>query len=158
AAAADAAAADVASAQAARDRAGAAYAAEYTAGVRRLSSALHEAAGLPALREALAWHNRHALTTGFDQLMRPGPEPAKPNAHHRQHETLVASYLQRYCAKNDPIGFFGPVGWSHIDDGPGIRITHAAPERSLAARVTYLEGWAVREIMAGHASALRPWL
>ena len=50
-----------------------------------------------------------------------GPEPAKRNSQQRQHEALVASYLQRYCAKNDSIGFFGPVGWSQIDDGRGIR-------------------------------------
>src|SRR6202035_1219433 len=105
--------------QAARDRAGAAYAAEFTAAVGRLSAALHEAASLPALREAVAWQNRHALTTGIDALVRRGPQPAKRNAQHRQHEALVASYLQRYCAKNDTIGFFGPVGWAQIDDGRG---------------------------------------
>jgi amino acid adenylation domain-containing protein len=142
----------------ARDRAGAVYAAELTAAVRRLSAALHEAASRPALREAVAWQNRHALTTGIDVLVRRGPEPGKRNAQIRQHGALVASYLQRYCAKNDTIGFFGPVGWSRIDDDPGIRITHAAPGHSLAARVTYLEGWAVRAIMADHATALRPWL
>src|ERR1019366_8435917 len=76
----------------------------------------------------------------------------------RQHQSLVASYLQRYCAKNDTIGFFGPMNWSQIDDDPGIRITHAADGSSLAARITYLEGWAVRAIMADHATALRPWL
>jgi len=142
----------------ARDRAGAVYAAEFTAAVRRLSAALHEAAGLPALREAVAWQNRHALTTGIDVLVRHGPEPGKRNAQRRQHEALVARYLQRYCAKNETIGFFGPVSWSQIDDDPGIRITHAADGHSLAARVTYLEGWAVRAIMADHGSALRPWL
>ncbi len=147
-----------ASDQAAPSQAGAVYAAEFTDAVRRLSAALHEAAALPALREAVAWQNRHALTTGIDVLVRRGPEPAKRNANRRQHEALVASYLQRYCAKNDTIGFFGPVSWSQIDDGPGIRVTHAASGRILAARVTYLEGWAVRAIMADHVTALRPWL
>jgi amino acid adenylation domain-containing protein len=134
------------------------YAAEFTAAVRRLSAALHEAASLPALREAVAWQNRHALTTGIDVLVRRGPRPAKRNTQHRQHEALVASYLQRYCAKNDTIGFFGPVGWSQIDDGRGIRVSHAGPEFSLAARATYLEGWAVEAVMDGHGGALRPWL
>ncbi len=151
-------AAEAASDTKARNEAGAFYAAEFTAAVRHLSAALHEAASLPALREAVAWQNRHALTTGIDVLVRHGPEPVKRNGQHRQHEALVASYLQRYCAKNDTIGFFGPVGWSQIDDGSGIRITHAAPGRSLAARVTYLEGWAVRAIMADHVAGLRPWL
>ena len=151
-------AADAAADREAREAAGAGYAAEFPAAVRRLSAALHEVAGLPALREAVAWQNRHALTTGIDVLVRRGPEPAKRNKLHRQHEALVASYLQRYCAKNDSIGFFGPMSWAQIDDGRGIRIGHTAPGFSLAARVTYLEGWAVRAIMADHATALRPWL
>ena len=60
-----------------REAAGAAYAAEFTAAVRRLSAALHEAAGLPALREAVAWQNRHALTTGIDALLRRGPRASQ---------------------------------------------------------------------------------
>ena len=140
------------------ERAGAGYDAEFSAAVVRLGTALHRAAALPALREAVAWQNRHALTTGIDVLERHGSRPARRNTKHRQHEALVASYLQRYCAKNDTIGFFGPVSWSQIDDGPGIRVTHAGPAGSLAARVTYLEGWAVRAVMAGHRPALRPWL
>jgi acyl carrier protein len=134
------------------------YETEFAAAVRRVSAALYRAASLPALREAVAWQNRHALSTGIDVLLRHGPEPVRRNAQRRQHESLVASYLQRYCAKNDTIGFFGPVGWSQIDDGPGIRVTHAAPGRPLAARTTFLEGWAVRGIMTGHSAALRPWL
>ncbi|MGD0244703.1 MAG: amino acid adenylation domain-containing protein [Streptosporangiaceae bacterium] len=141
-----------------RDLAAAVYAAEFTAGVQRLSAALHQAACGLALREAVSWQNRHALTTGIDMVVRRGPKPAKRNAQSRQHQALVASYVQRYCAKNDTIGFFGPVGWAQIDDDPGIRIAHAAPEFSLAARVTYLEGWAVQAIMARHSQALRPWL
>jgi hypothetical protein len=143
---------------AARDRAGAGYAAEFTAGVQRLSAALYEAACLPALREAVTWQNRHALATGIDVLVRRGPEPGKRNAQRKQHQALVASYVQRYSAKNDTIGFFGPVGWARIDDDPGIRITYGAPQFSLAARVTYLEGWAAQAIMADHNRALRPWL
>ncbi len=141
-----------------RSQADASYAAEFTAAVRRLSAALHEAASLPALREAVAWQNRHGLSTGIDPLVRRGPVPPKRNGQHRQHEVLVASYLQRYAAKNDTIGFFGPVGWSQFDDGLGIRVTHAAPGHILAERVTYLEGWAVQAVMADHAAALRPWL
>jgi amino acid adenylation domain-containing protein len=154
-------AANAASDPAARDQGGdasAVYAAEFTAAVQRLSAALYEAACLPRLREAVAWQNRHALATGVDPVVRRGPEPGKRNAQRRQHQALVASYVQRYCAKNDTIGFFGPVSWARIDDNPGIRITHAAPAFSLAARVTYLEGWAVRALLARHGHALRPWL
>src|SRR5581483_1203531 len=57
----------------ARSEASAAYSAEFTAAVQRLSAVLHEAAGLPALRDAVAWQNRHALMTGIDTLRRHGP-------------------------------------------------------------------------------------
>ncbi len=136
----------------------AAYAAEFAAEVTRLSAVLHELAGQPRLREAIAWQNRHALETGIDVLLRHGPGTGKRNAQRRRHETLVASYLQRYCAKNDTIGFFGPVGWSRIDDAAGLRVTPAAGGMLITDRVTYLEGWAVRAILAGHDVALRPWL
>jgi amino acid adenylation domain-containing protein len=156
--AADAVIATVAADPVAREQAGAVYAAEFTAATGRLSVALFEAASRPELREAIAWQNRHALATGIDMVVRRGPEPGKRKGKSRQHEALVASYLQRYCAKNDTIGFFGPVGWSRIDDGQGIRIAHAAPGQFLAVRTTYLEGWAVRAILADHAVGLRPWL
>jgi hypothetical protein len=136
----------------------AAYAAEFAAEIRRQSSVLYQMADLPQLREAIAWQNRHALETGIDVLLRHEPGTGKRNAQRRRHETLVASYLQRYCAKNDTIGFFGPVGWSWIDDEAGVRVTPAAPGKMIAARVTYLEGWAVRAILARHEAALRPWL
>jgi acyl carrier protein len=142
----------------AREQAEAAYAAGFTAATGRLSAALYDAAVDPALREAVTWQNAHGLKTGLDSLVRHGRRPAKRNAQHRQHEALVASYVQRYCAKNDTIGFFGPVGWSRIDDGAGVRVTHPEPGRLLSGRVTYLEGWAVRGVMASHEPALRPWL
>jgi hypothetical protein len=138
--------------------ASAAYAAEFAAEVGRQSEVLYQMAGLPRLREAVAWQNRHALETGIDVLLRHAPGAGKRNAQRRRHESLVASYLQRYCAKNDTIGFFGPVGWSWIDDEAGVRVTPAAPGQMIAARATYLEGWAVRAILARHEATLRPWL
>ncbi len=123
-----------------------------------LSSVLNQLAGLPPLREAVAWQNRHALETGIDVLLRHGPGTGKRNSHRRRQESLVASYLQRYCAKNDTIGFFGPVGWSLIDDEAGVRVTPAAAGGMIDARITYLEGWAVRATLARHEAALRPWL
>src|SRR5579872_1197470 len=81
----------------------AAYAAEFTAEADRQSSVLHRIASLPLLREAVAWQNRHALETGIDVLLRRGSGTGPRNAQRRRHEALVASYLQRYCAKNDTI-------------------------------------------------------
>src|SRR5262249_28742485 len=77
----------------------------------------------------------------------------------RQHEELVANYIQRYCVKNDTIGFFGPVGWARLeaqDDnlrvGPGAGL--------VAERNLYFETWcidAVAEALSKEKS-LRMWL
>ncbi|MEV0730772.1 amino acid adenylation domain-containing protein [Polymorphospora sp. NPDC050346] len=136
----------------------AAYADGFPRAVGRLAAALHAVAGDPGFREAVAWQNPHALTTGIDALLRRGPSPAGRNTKHRQHEALVTSYLQRYCAKNDTIGFFGPVGWARIEPGTGIRIDAADPPALVADRTVYLEGWAVAAVLAPYAAGLRPWL
>ncbi|WP_326555617.1 non-ribosomal peptide synthetase [Micromonospora sp. NBC_01813] len=130
------------------------FAAHWPAATRRLSQALYAAALNPQVREAVAWQNRNALRTGFDSLIRHGPQPTSRNTKHRQHEALIASYLQRYCAKNDTIGFFGPVGWARLRSGSGLSVV-AGP---LAARAVYFEGWAVTALLAPYADRLRPAL
>ncbi|SCL14465.1 amino acid adenylation domain-containing protein [Micromonospora nigra] len=139
-------------------RAEAAYAAVYPDAVSRLTVALHAVAAHPRFREAVAWQNPHALRTGVDALLRRGPGNPTRNTKHRQHEALVTSYLQRYCAKNDTIGFFGPVGWARIEPGAGVRVDATEPPALLAERTVYLEGWAVAAVLAPYAVRLRPWL
>ena len=136
----------------------AAYLAGFPNAVDRLTVALHGVAADPGFREAVAWQNPHALSTGVDALLRRGPANPTRNTKHRQHEALVTSYLQRYCAKNDTIGFFGPVGWARIVPGSGIRVDEADPPALVAARTVYLEGWAVAAVLAPYATGLRPWL
>ncbi len=70
------------------------------------SAGLAALAGNPRFREALTWQNLDALRNALDRLA----TAASGSTHRRRLET-VASYWQRYCAKNDTIGFFGPVGW-----------------------------------------------
>jgi hypothetical protein len=56
----------------------------------------------------------------------------------------VASYWQRYCAKNDTIGFFGPLAWGRVtDDGPPL---HAHCGRLIAQRDVHFEAWAVQAL------------
>lgn len=111
----------------------------------RIGESLRELAAHPRFVEALLWQNRHALRTGVDVLLR---QPETTHNHKtREQERLVANYVQRYCLKNDTIGFFGPVGWAvlgdadlhaHIAPGPGL----------LAERGTYFEFWAI-DALAG---------
>ena len=125
---------------------------------RARSRRLGTAAGDPRFREAVAWQNRHALRTGVDAIARAAPS-TPPDSQHRQHEALVANYLQRYCVKNDTIGFFGPVGWGRIVDGAAPLTVTPGPGL-LADRTVYLEDWCVHALALRLAAdrRLRPWL
>lgn len=124
---------------------------------RRARAALRELARDPRLREAVTWQNPQALRLGFDVLARKPLEASDKKT--RQKERLVASYLQRYCLKNDSIGFFGPVGWGWIGDGPdALRVTPGP--QLLARREVYFEGWGIDALARTleERLELRPWL
>ncbi len=133
----------------------AAFLATFPAATRRLSSAIAAAGRDSRLREAVAWQNRHALRTGIDPLLSGTPASAPRNKRQRQHEALLAGYLQRYCAKNDTIGFFGPTRWGGVvESGSFLTVRHA--EAELSARTAYLEGWAVVGLLQRFEADLRP--
>jgi hypothetical protein len=58
--------------------------------------------------------------------------------------SVLARYAQRYCAKNDSIGFFGPTGWARLEGAPseqdGLTVTGAGGIRR--AEVCF-EHWAI---------------
>jgi hypothetical protein len=97
---------------------------------------LREVANDPLFREAVAWQNRQALVTQVDAIARAVPQSGSKR---RRREAVVANYWQRYCAKNDMIGFFGPLAWGRIrDDGPAV----ATQSRGLIAqREVHFETW-----------------
>jgi hypothetical protein len=128
----------------------------FEAETARVSEALRTTVQGGRFREAVIWQNRRAVHTGLDHLARtPGGQRDKKT---RQREALVASYLQRYCVKNDSIGFFGPVGWCRVGRGPEAIVVRPGPGL-LAARQVYFEGWCIDAITAllAHNPALRPW-
>jgi hypothetical protein len=110
---------------------------------QRASARLREIAQAPIFREALLWQNRAALHTGIASLLRraDGSSTAKT----RQNELRVASYVQRYCAKNDRIGFFGPHAWAWLtESGPNVSV---APGADLVGRrFIRLEAWAIHAL------------
>jgi hypothetical protein len=135
-----------------------AYRAIFTTEVQRTAQALAEIARTDRFREALLWQNRRAFHTGVEDVLRHHPEDAR-DSQYRQHEMLAASYMQRYCVKNDTIGFFGPVGWaSFAEQGPTIRMKPG--ERLLASRTVYFEAWCIQALAATlmQNPALLPWL
>jgi len=73
----------------------------------------------------------------------------------------VASYTQRFGAKNETMSFFGAInyGWLNGDGAPKVEISWSGP-RKLKARNTYLAAWAVQGIAAAVASdpQVLPWL
>ena len=54
---------------------------------------------------------------------------------------MIASYWQRYCVKNDTIGFFGPSAWGSLGDGARTRF--APGERMLRGSEVFFEAWAI---------------
>src|SRR6185437_10304567 len=103
------------------------------------SGRLRAAARDPLFREAVTWQNAAALANAVDKVA--AGAPTKPSRA-RQREEIVASYWQRYCSKNDTIGFFGPLAWGRVtDDGPPLR---ARCGRLIAQRDVHFEAWAVQ--------------
>ena len=119
--------------------------------------ALREHAQDERFREAIAWQNRSALRFGVDRLLR--TSAADDNVEAREKRRLVTSYLQRYCTKNDSIGFFGPLGWGQFsDDEHPLRMVPGPT--LISRRVVHFEHWAVDAIAAAltRVPGLRPLL
>ena len=114
------------------------------------SARLAEVARDPAFREAVAWQSRESLRRAVDKLA--AGAPGSPSRRRRWTD-VVGSYWQRYCSKNDTIGFFGPLAWgSFAEEGEAIAVRSGALE---SQRVVHLETWAV-EAVAAVAGATMP--
>ncbi|MFD3756230.1 lantibiotic dehydratase [Streptomyces sp. NPDC058622] len=125
--------------------------------IERLSEALRETAADPLFQEAVIWQNRAAFTTGISRLERPGGE--RRNSRRREHEALAAGYLQRYCVKNDSIGFFGPIGWgSFVTDGAPLAVR--TDKELLESREVYFEQWCLDSFAQslGTEPSTRRWM
>jgi len=108
--------------------------------------ALREFARDPMFQEAVIWQNRQAFETAVQSAAREDRGSAR-NQRQRNHEELVANYAQRYCVKNDTIGFFGPVAWGRIESGGPMLESSCGPSLT-KRRQTYFESWAVDKIAA----------
>jgi hypothetical protein len=133
-----------------------AYDKAYADAAGRLSRAIAGIQADPLFQEAITWQNPVLAQFLHDHDADPD---APRRGKQRQRELVIASYLQRYCLKNDTIGFFGPVGWASAGhDGPGLAVVPG--EQLLARRTTYFEVWAIDKVaaeIARHGRALG-WL
>jgi len=130
----------------------------YEASGMEVSRAVRRVAASKLFREAIAWQNREALHGSVDALLRTAPDATSGLSVQRRRERLITSYLQRYCTKNDTIGFFGPVGWARFVEGEAI--TARPGPGLLATRRVYFEGWCLDALAAAMAEDkdLRPWV
>lgn len=130
----------------------------FEASTMEVSRAVRRVAGSNLFREAIAWQNREALHGSVDGLLRTAPDATSGRSNQRRRERLITSYLQRYCTKNDTIGFFGPVGWARFVEGEAI--TARPGPRLLATRRVYFEGWCLDVLAAAMAKEkdLQQWV
>ncbi|MGW5080875.1 thioesterase domain-containing protein [Micromonospora echinospora] len=123
------------------------------AGARRFS----ELAADPLLREAVTWQNRGALVA-FDGLVRGGADAAR-NVRRRDRERALLKYWQRYCGKNETVGFFGPSCWVTVDPAQP-EVARVNPGAGLTRRRwVWFESWALTAYAEriGADLAVRRW-
>ena len=110
------------------------------------------------LQEAMIWQNRNAFHNVLTALLRDIKEGPAKGWRQRRREELIANYLQRYCLKNDTIGFFGPVGWVRLGGSGAISAT-PGPEL-VEKRTVYFEHWCIDVLAATIAKkeGMRRWL
>lgn len=112
----------------------------------------------PLFRQAVLLQNRNALNRVIESFARENGEP-KSTSKARQHEELIANYLQRYCLKNDTVGFFGPVGWARLD--PEAEGLTCKPGPNLVSTSSiYFENWGIEALAdkIGEDTRLLPWI
>ncbi len=131
----------------------------FDAAVVRQSERLREVARNPRFQEAVLWQNRQAFHSAVRKVAAAKLSESPLGSQHRQHEELVAMYLQRYTVKNDTIGYFGPVGWARFVDDDMAIVARPGPEL-IAERNVYLESWGVEQVAAvlARLQPVRPWL
>jgi Lantibiotic dehydratase, N terminus len=107
------------------------------------------------LRMALLWQNPPILDVSIGWLNRHADRAHYRIQPRRRHERVVVKYLQRYHAKNDSVGFFGPAVWGSFGQIGSRAVVE--PGAAVAGRQnTHFEDWAMYAV--GQAFAADPWL
>ncbi|MFI7673416.1 lantibiotic dehydratase [Actinophytocola sp. NPDC049390] len=127
----------------------------FTEALRAGAVAIGDVAADPLLREAVAWQNPAVLST-LDKLVAGGPDTRR-TVRRRDREKALLRYWQRYCAKSETIGFFGPVSWGTVD--PAAPTTVRVGPELVRDRAVFFEAWALIEYGDALAAdlAVRRW-
>lgn len=134
------------------------FGSHYEAATTALGAQIQRIAASERFRLAVTWQNHRAAADAIGSLLRWRPGPGARHKQHRKHEDLIASYWQRYCVKNDTIGFFGPVGWGRLTAGSATRF---APGREvIASSEVFFEPWAIDRLAEALETepGMREWL
>ncbi len=111
------------------------------------AAAVRQTVAQPSFVEAVVWQNADLARNWllrFAQDVQAGG--AGRLSRRDQREVAVARLAQRYCAKNESIGFFGPVGWSRFVGHEGGVTTRGGA--GLRRRDLFVEAWAADAIAA----------
>jgi Lantibiotic dehydratase, N terminus len=131
---------------------------EFGNAIARNSLAIYDVASSNLFKEAVIWQNRKAYHNGISSILRHHPSTTARNSARRTNEDLIANYLQRYCMKNDTIGFFGPVGWAKLVPN-AVGVETRPGEGLVTRRNVRPESWSIdklTEVLNADAS-LRRW-
>ncbi|MEO3778313.1 thioesterase domain-containing protein [Micromonospora sp. B11E3] len=130
---------------------------EFTEAVTAAAGRLSALAADPLLREAVTWQNRNALLA-LDGLARGGAD-APRNVRRRDRERALLKYWQRYCGKNETVGFFGPSCWVTIDPDQAETARVRTGAGLTRRRWVWFESWALSAYAdtIGADLAVRQW-
>ncbi|MGP0019708.1 MAG: lantibiotic dehydratase [Candidatus Sulfotelmatobacter sp.] len=118
---------------------------QFERSAEQTSAAIREIAQIPEFREAITWQNRRLVRQVLDSLLHKSGNGAVRNSRQRQSEETAAMYWQRYCAKNDTIGFFGPLAWADILDQEPALVSNPG-DQLIASSGVYFEEWGIAEL------------
>jgi hypothetical protein len=123
-----------------------------------LATELQSIASRDDFLRAVTWQNHRLMDRAIRPFLRWDPAKETRRRSRRREEELIASYWQRYCVKNDTIGFFGPSAWGSLGDGARTRF--APGERTLRGSEVFFETWAIDRLAEAieEIPGLRVWL
>jgi hypothetical protein len=114
---------------------------EFGEAIASLAIELQSIASQDDFLRAMTWQNHRLMDQSVRPFLRWDPAKDTRRRKHRRREELIANYWQRYCVKNDTIGFFGPSGWGKLGDCERTRF--APGERMLRSSEVFFEAWAI---------------
>lgn len=141
----------------AREEAAAEAELAFAAALASARAALRDVAHDSRFREAVWMSNAHMYETGLRSFDRHWVADRRPSKT-RQLERRLYAYLQRLCAKNETIGFFGPLNYG--DFGPGEGVSYRRSEQPIRRRKVFVAYWAAAALAAQIAvePSVRPHL